>query len=81
MAPIVGSGVEGDLLHEGKLDLPELRELSTPHDLAWARETPSRRKPIDFWTELLEVPLTHPPRYPCDRPLQGAARAPIAPIT
>ena len=37
-APIVGSGVNGDLLHEGKLDLPEVRELPAAEDLAWARE-------------------------------------------
>ena len=34
-APIAGTGVNGDLLHEGKLDLPEVRELPTAEDLAW----------------------------------------------
>ena len=38
MTRIVGRGVNGDLLHEGKLDLPELLETPTADERAWARE-------------------------------------------
>ena len=35
---IVGRGVNGDLLHEGKLDLPERRERPKADDWMWARQ-------------------------------------------
>ena len=58
-APIVGSGVNGDLLHEGKLDLPEVGELPTPEDLAWAREFISQRR----WQEVVTYRGTAPHDY------------------
>lgn len=34
--PIVSCGVNGDPLHKGKLDLPELLEVPTREDWTWA---------------------------------------------
>ena len=36
--PIVGYGVNGDPLHEGKLDLPELLEVPASDEWARARD-------------------------------------------
>lgn len=57
--PIVGRGVNGDPLHEGKLDLPELLEIPTPEELAWAREFISRRR----WREAITYRKTAPHEY------------------
>ena len=40
---IVGYGINGDPLHEGKLDLPELLEVPAPDEWAWAQEFIARR--------------------------------------
>ena len=52
-------GVNGDLLHEGKLDLPEVRELPAAEDLAWAREFISQRR----WQEAVSYRDTAPHEY------------------
>lgn len=57
--PIVGYGVNGDPLHEGKLDLPELLEVPTPGDWAWARDFIARRK----WREAITYRKTAPHEY------------------
>ena len=57
--PIVGRGVNGDLLHEGKLDLPELLEIPTPEEWTWARDFISRRK----WREAVTYRKTAPHEY------------------
>jgi hypothetical protein len=57
--PIAGCGVNGDPLHEGKLDLPELLEVPTPREWAWARDFIARRK----WCEATTYPKTAPHEY------------------
>jgi hypothetical protein len=57
--PIVGYGVNGDPLHEGKLDLPELLEVPTPADRAWAREFIAGRR----WQEASTYRATAPHEY------------------
>ncbi len=54
--PIVGYGVNGDFLHEGKLDLPELRDPPTPEELEWARGFIRRRR----WQEAVTYRETAP---------------------
>lgn len=57
--PIVGYGVNGDPLHEGKLDLPELLMVPTPDEWAWARDFIARRK----WREAVTYRETAPHEY------------------
>ena len=57
--PIVGYGVNGDPLHEGKLDLPELREAPTAEEWAWARGFVARRT----WREAVTYRRTAPHEY------------------
>jgi hypothetical protein len=57
--PIAGCGVNGDPLHEGKLDLPELLEVPTPDEWAWARDFIARRK----WREAITYRGTAPHEY------------------
>ena len=57
--PIVGYGVNGDPLHEGKLDLPELLEVPAPDEWAWARDFIARRK----WNEAVTYRKTAPHEY------------------
>jgi hypothetical protein len=52
-------GVNGDALPPGKLDLPELLELPTPEDLAWARSFIAARK----WREAVTYRHTAPHEY------------------
>jgi hypothetical protein len=54
--PIVGYGVNGDLLHEGKLDLPELRDPPTADESEWARAFIRRRR----WQEAVTYRETAP---------------------
>ena len=56
---IVGHGVNGDPLHEGKLDLPELRERPTADEWAWARDFIRRRT----WQEAVTYRETAPHEY------------------
>lgn len=51
--------MNGDPLHEGKLDLPELLEVPTPREWAWARDFIARRK----WCEATTYPKTAPHEY------------------
>ena len=67
--PIVGVGVNGDLLHGGKLDLPEVRELPAAEDLAWAREFISQRR----WQEAVSYRDTAPHEYTVGKWLPGNA--------
>jgi hypothetical protein len=57
--PIVGYGVSGDLLHEGKLDLPELREQPTAEESEWASGFIRRRR----WQEAVNYRETAPHEY------------------
>jgi hypothetical protein len=57
--PIVGYGVNGDPLHEGKLDLPELLEVPAPEEWARARDFIERRK----WREAVTYRKTAPHEY------------------
>jgi len=57
--PIVGYGVNGDPLHEGKLDLPERLEVPSPAEWAWARDFIARRK----WREAVTYRKTAPHEY------------------
>lgn len=57
--PIVGYGMNGDPLHEGKLDLPELLEVPTSDEWAWAREFIARRQ----WREAVTYRKTAPHEY------------------
>lgn len=57
--PIVGYGVNGDPLHEGKLDLPELLETPTPVEWVWARGFIGRRR----WQEAVSYRETAPHEY------------------
>ncbi|MEZ5288040.1 MAG: hypothetical protein R2712_25245 [Vicinamibacterales bacterium] len=43
-SPTARIGVHGDLLHEGKLDLPELREPPSAGDLAFAQQLIATRR-------------------------------------
>jgi len=67
--PVVGTGMNGDPLHEGKLDLPEVRELPTSEDLAWAREFIGQRR----WQEAVSYRDTAPHEYTVREWLQGEA--------
>jgi hypothetical protein len=67
---IVGLGVNGDLLQEGKLDLPELREEPTTEELAWAHEFIKGRR----WREAVTYRVTAPHEYTV-RDWQRSARA------
>ena len=49
-------GVNGDPLRDGKLDLPELREVPTSEDWTWAREFVARRR----WREAVTYRETAP---------------------
>ena len=57
--PKAGYGVNGDPLHEGKLDLPELLEVPTPDEGTWARDFIARRK----WREAVTYRETAPHEY------------------
>ena len=57
--PRAGYGVNGDPLHEGKLDLPELLEVPTPDEGTWARDFIARRK----WREAVTYRETAPHEY------------------
>jgi hypothetical protein len=57
--PIVGYEVNGDPLHEGKRDLPELLEAPSPDESAWARDFIARRK----WREATTYRETAPHEY------------------
>ena len=57
--PKAGYGVNGDPLHEGKLDLPELLEVPTPDEGTWARNFIARRK----WREAVTYRETAPHEY------------------
>jgi hypothetical protein len=57
--PIVGYGVNGDPLHEGKLDLPELIKVPAPNDWASARDFIAHRK----WREAVTYRETAPHEY------------------
>ncbi|MBL8199771.1 MAG: hypothetical protein JNK40_02255 [Chromatiales bacterium] len=52
-------GVHGDPLPQGKLDLPELREVPSEEDLAWAREFIAARR----WREAVTYRETAPHEY------------------
>jgi hypothetical protein len=58
-ARIVGLGVNGDLLHEGKLDLPEVLDPPTAEEWAWARDFIGRRR----WQEAVTYRHTAPHEY------------------
>ena len=58
-ARIVGYGVNGDPLHEGKLDLPELLEVPTPDEWTWARDFIARRR----WQEAVTYREKAPHEY------------------
>jgi len=58
-ARIAGYGANGDPLHEGKLDLPELLETPAPSDWAWAREFITYRR----WQEAVTYRETAPHEY------------------
>jgi hypothetical protein len=55
----VRRGVNGDILKEGKLDLPELREVSTTEELDWARGFIAQRS----WREAVTYRNTAPHEY------------------
>lgn len=57
--PIARRGVNGDPLSEGKLDLPELREVPTPEEWAWTRDFIARRK----WREAVTSREKAPHEY------------------
>ena len=57
--PIVGYGISGDPLHEGKLDLPELLEAPATDEWAWARNFIARRR----WQEAVTYRKTAPHEY------------------
>ena len=57
--PVVGYGENGDPLHEGKLDLPELLEVPAPDEWAWAKDFIARRK----WREAVTYRKTAPHEY------------------
>lgn len=56
---IVGYGVNGDSLHEGKLDLPELLEVPSAEEWAWARQFITHRR----WREAITYRQTAPHQY------------------
>jgi hypothetical protein len=56
---IVGRGVHGDPLQDGKLDLPELLERPTDEESAWARDFIRRRR----WQEAVTYKKTAPHEY------------------
>ncbi len=56
MARIAGHGVNGDPLHEGKLDLPELLEAPSVEEQAWAADFVAGRR----WQEA----VTHREKAP-----------------
>lgn len=56
---IVGHGVHGDPLHDGKLDLPERREQPTDEDWTWARGFIAARR----WQEAVTYRTTAPHEY------------------
>jgi hypothetical protein len=58
-SPVVGRGVNGDPLREGKLDLPELREIPSPDEWVWATNFISRRT----WREAITYRKTAPHEY------------------
>ena len=57
--PIVGYGMNGDPLRQGKLDLPELLESPTPDECDWARKFIARRR----WREAITYRKTAPHEY------------------
>src|SRR5579862_5788073 len=57
--PIVGYGANGDPLHEGKLDLPELLEVATTAEWTRATDFIARRK----WREAITFRKTAPHEY------------------
>lgn len=68
--PIPRYGSNGDPLKEGKLDLPELREIPTPDEWAWARDFIGRRK----WREAVTYRKTAPHEYTVREP-EGSGQA------
>lgn len=52
-------GVHGDILKDGKLDLPELREIPTSEEHDWARDFVARRR----WREAVTYRETAPHEY------------------
>jgi hypothetical protein len=56
---VVGYGVNGDPLREGKLDLPELLEVPSPEEWWWARKFIARRR----WREATTYRQTAPHEY------------------
>ena len=59
MKSITSFGAHGDPLHEGKLDLPELRETPTPDELEWAKDFIAHRN----WREAVTYRETAPHEY------------------
>jgi hypothetical protein len=59
VARIVSYGVNGDPLHEGKLDLPELLETPSAEEQAWAAEFIARRR----WREAVTYREKAPQEY------------------
>ena len=59
MARIVGCGVNGDLLHEGKVDLPELLEMPIGSEWGRAREFIATRR----WQEAVTYREKAPHEY------------------
>ncbi len=58
-APAKRFGMNGDPLAEGKLDLPELLEVPTPDEWAWAKGFIARRK----WREAVTYRRKAPHEY------------------
>lgn len=56
---LVRRGVNGDILKEGKLDLPELREVPTAAEMHWACGFVARRR----WREAVTYRNTAPHEY------------------
>ena len=72
MSRIVGRGLNGDPLHEGKLDLPELLEQPTTADMSHALQFIESRR----WQEAVTYRQTAPHEYTvrtwASRPLSNA---------
>lgn len=68
VARIVGYGVHGDPLQEGKLDLPEMLEVPSPDEWAWARDFVARRR----WQEAVTYREKAPHEYTVRRWIGGS---------
>jgi hypothetical protein len=68
MAGIVAYGVNGDPLHEGKLDLPELLETPSLEEQAWAADFIARRR----WQEAVTYREKAPHEYTVRQWVRGA---------